>query len=186
MPPELSFSRGWNSRVVRAILLPAYLYACWLGMMAVHELGHVLHAWVSGGVVSAVRVPLAGFSITVLSSNPHPHFVAWGGAVWGCALPVAAWLAWPGRWRGLRALQFFAGFCLLANGAYLGMGWTMRAGDAADLVRYRTPVWVLVLVGLCGGASGLYLWHRLGVERRSPFGTTRQDAKGAKTAKEEE
>jgi hypothetical protein len=104
------------SQALRAILVTAYLYACWLGMMAVHELGHVLHAWISGGVVSAVRVPLLGFSITVLSSNPHAHFVAWGGAICGCILPVAAWSMWRmGRWVGLRALQFFAGFCLLAS-----------------------------------------------------------------------
>src|SRR5438067_8074063 len=136
------------SQALRTIVVPVYLYACWLGMMAVHELGHVLHAWISGGIVAAVRVPLVGFSITVLSSNPHPHFVAWGGAIWGCILPVAAWTAWRvGRRPGLRAVQFFAGFCLLANGAYLGVGWTMRSGDAADLVRYGTPVWVLVGFG---------------------------------------
>ena len=33
-------------RVIAAIAL---LYVCWLGMMAVHELGHMLHAWISGG-----------------------------------------------------------------------------------------------------------------------------------------
>lgn len=145
------------------------LYPCWLGMMAAHEAGHVLHAWLSGGTVSAVRVPLAGFSLTELSSNPHPHFVAWGGPVWGCVLPLLAWAALRlRRRRGWRAAQFFAGFCLVANGAYLGIGWLDRAGDAGDLLDYGTPAWVLVAIGVTATGAGLYLWHRLGAAGPSP------------------
>lgn len=144
------------------LLLPPLLYASWLAMMATHELGHVLHAWVSGATVSAVRVPWVGFSITEFSTNPHPHFVAWGGAVWGSLLPALAWLLFERmRWRGRGALQFFAGFCLIANGAYLGAGWLARAGDAADLLRHGTPAWVLVVCGASGLGARLYLWHRL-------------------------
>ena len=140
------------------------IYPCWLGMMAVHEAGHVLHAWLSGAAVSAVRVPLAGFSVTEFSANPRPHFVAWGGAVWGCVLPAAAWAVFRlMRWPGRSFLQFFAGFCLVANGAYLGVGWSRRAGDAGDLVDYGTPVWVLILYGAAAAGAGLYLWHLLGV-----------------------
>src|SRR5688572_5988492 len=82
------------------------IYPAWLAMMAVHEAGHVLHAWLSGGTVSAVRVPLLGFSITEFSINPHPHFVAWGGAVCGCLLPVGVWTIFQVfRWPGRRAMQ---------------------------------------------------------------------------------
>ena len=148
------------------------LYPSWLGMMAVHEAGHVLHAWLSGAKVSAVRVPLVGFSLTQLSTNPHPHFVAWGGPVWGCVVPVAAWAIFRRRrWRGWEALQFFAGFCLVANGTYLGAGWLMRAGDAADLARHGTPVAVLVGLGVIAVGAGLYLWHLLG--RGRAVGTAR-------------
>jgi hypothetical protein len=131
--------------------------------MAVHEAGHVLHARASGGVVDRVSVPLAGFSQTFYSVNPRPHFVAWGGAVWGCVTPLMLLGAASGGPQGLRnALQFFAGFCLLANGVYLGVGWTTRAGDAGDLLEYGTPVWVLVAFGAMATAGGLYLWHLLG------------------------
>ena len=147
----------------RALVVAVALYPCWLGMMAVHEAGHVLHAWASRGTVSAVRVPLAGFSITEYSTNPHPHFVAWGGAVWGSMLPLLAWALFRTfRWPGRRAAQFFAGFCLIANGVYLGVGWITRAGDAGDILNHGTPVWVLVAFGAVATAAGLYLWHRLG------------------------
>ena len=158
---------------ILAVALAAY--PMWLAMMAVHELGHVLHAWLSGGAVSAVRVPLVGFSITEFSTNPRPHFVAWGGAVCGSVLPVAAWAIFRvRRWRGSKLLQVFAGFCLVANGAYLAIGWVERAGDAADLVRYGSPVWVLVTCGVGAAGAGLYLWHRLGngpSPPPSPLGT---------------
>ena len=156
------FSRGWHNRV-RLLLLAPIVYACWLGMMAVHEAGHVLHGWFSGATVSAVHVPLLGFSITTFSTNPHPHFVAWGGAVWGCVLPLLLWSTFRiQRLPRQRYLQFFAGFCLIANGAYLGAGWQANAGDAADLVDYGTPAWVLVVFGCVTTAAGLYLWHLLG------------------------
>src|SRR3954470_2479273 len=112
--------------------VPLALYATWLGMMAVHEAGHVLHARVSGGVVDRVHIPLLGFSQTFYAVNPKPAFVAWGGAVWGCVIPLlllAIFTLTPQAVR--RAAQFFAGFCLVANGAYLGVGWSVRSGDAA-------------------------------------------------------
>jgi len=147
----------------RALVVAAGLYPCWLGMMAVHEAGHVLHAWAGGGVVSAVRVPLAGFSITELSSNPRPRLVAWGGPLWGGLLPLAAWAAWRAfRWRGAGVAQFFAGFCLIANGAYLAVGAFTRAGDAGDLLKRGTPASVLVTSGSIAIVAGLYLWHRVG------------------------
>ena len=154
---------GPFSNAVRRLAIAVAVYPCWLAMMAVHELGHVLHAWLSGGQVAAVHVPLVGFSITSFASNPHPHFVTWGGPVWGSVLPLALWgLVEAVGWKGRRWVQLFAGFCLVANGAYLGVGWTMRAGDAADLVRRGTPVWVLATVGFLLCSAGLYLWHALG------------------------
>ena len=92
----------------------------WLGMMAVHELGHVLHLVMTGGTVDYVVLHPLAISYTHPGENPHPLAVAWGGAIWGCVLSVVAfvvvrWLARP--WAYLAA--FFAGFCLLANGAYL-------------------------------------------------------------------
>ena len=164
---------GMNSVAIRWGLRAVGLYATWLAMEAVHEAGHVLHAAVSGGRVARVELPWLGFSRTDLSVNPSPRFVAWGGPVWGAAAPVVAWAAWAavsrGRGRRVRAarrgLQFFAGFCLVANGAYLGVGWVDRAGDAGDLVRRGTPVWCLILFGVATVAMGLWLWHRLAPAR---------------------
>jgi hypothetical protein len=161
-------------RVLRNVGVPLALYACWLGMMAVHEAGHVLHAWAGGGSVARVYLPPAGFSRTVLSANPRPLFVAWGGPAWGCVIPLilmlltrlaARFMARPPK-RARLAAMFFAGFCLVANGAYVGTGWTLRAGDGADMLRHGTPPWVMCGFGFVAVSAGLFLWHRIGVDMR--------------------
>lgn len=162
----------------KAVLLPLLLYAGWLAMMAVHEAGHVLHAWASGGVVERISIPLLGFSQTFYSVNPRPGFVAWGGPVWGSVIPLVLLAGvrvarLPERVR--RAVQWFAGFCLIANGAYLGVGWTTRTGDTGELLRYGTPPAALIAFGVVAAVAGLYLWHRLGV-RQPPVTSLSQGA----------
>ena len=148
---------------VRLLIAPVALYASWLGMMAVHELGHVIHARLSGGVVEAVHVPLARFSVTTYTVNPRPRFVAWGGVLWGSVLPIIACaIARLASMPGHRWLQFFAGFCLVANGAYLGVGWAMRVGDAHDLVGLGESKALMCAFGIVAVTAGLYLWHALG------------------------
>lgn len=59
-------------------------------------------------------------------------------------------------------LQFFAGFCCLTNGAYLGVGVFDRVGDADEILKAGTPPWMLILFGLIASLSGMATWHRLG------------------------
>ena len=147
----------------RSFLILLAVYPAWLLLQVVHESGHVLHAWFSGAVVAHVDVPLLGFSRTEVSNNDHPQFTAWGGAIWGSLLPLLSWLAAPRRSIRLRrALQAFAGLCLIANGVYLGVGWIEKAGDAADLLKHGAPLWTLLVTGAVMAATGLWLWHDLG------------------------
>ncbi len=156
---------------LRIGLIVATGIGSWYGMQLVHEAGHVLHAWISGGAVVKVDLPLIGFSSTTVQPNPHPHFVTWGGPLWGMTLPVALMMvATARRWRWTFLNRFFAGFCLIANGAYLGVGWLADAGDAADLLRYGSPAWLLTLIGVIALATGLGCWNNLGPH----FGFTRQ------------
>jgi hypothetical protein len=137
-----------------------------MAMMALHETGHVLHALTSGGRVSKVSIPFFDFSCTDLAVNPHPLWVAWGGPIWGCLLPLAMLLVAHGVHRFVIAARVFAGFCLIANGAYIGFGGLMTAGDGHDLLRHGAPGWSLVVFGAAAVSAGLYLWHLAG--RGSP------------------
>jgi hypothetical protein len=153
-----------NRLLLRCGFVMLLVYLSWLSMMGLHEFGHVLHAWLSGGHVSSVHFGLFEFSETELSSDPHLQFVAWGGPIWGCLIPLIVY----GLVVKLRVLRlerlccFFAGFCLIANGGYIGIGWIDGVGDAGTLLRHGASPWALALSGLAAMAGGLYLWHRLG------------------------
>jgi hypothetical protein len=144
-------------------LIAATLAFSWLAMQAVHEFGHVSAGVVTGGRVEQVILHPATISLTRLTVNPHPLFVTWMGPVIGCLLPVLALAVarWR-RWRGWYVFQFFAGFALIANGAYIALGSLWGIGDAGDLIRYHSPIWLLWLFGLITIPIGLWLWNDLG------------------------
>jgi len=147
----------------QVILVTSTLVFSWLAMQAVHELGHLVAAMLSGGRVDQVILHPAAISYTRLAANPHPLFVAWMGPLVGVALPLAVTAI--ARWRklcGWYLTQFFAGFCLVANGCYLAFGSLGGIGDAGDLLRYGMPVWLLWLFGVVTIPIGFWLWNGLG------------------------
>jgi hypothetical protein len=172
------------NRFFQVLLVTSTIGFSWLAMMAAHELGHVLHLWITGGTVEKVVLHPLEISRTDPGDNPCPLAVAWGGAIWGCAVPLLLlWLVRRGARRYAFLARFFAGFCLIANGAYLAGDRFVRGGDARDLILHGTPPWVLVVAGLPAIGLGLYLWSGLGphfglgqargeVNRRAALGIT--------------
>jgi hypothetical protein len=159
----------------RLLISLAVIYLSWLGMQAIHEFGHVLAAWATGGNVVRVVLHPVAISRTDVSPNPRPLVVAWGGPLFGVLGPMA--LLALSRWsRGPRSgwqesVDFFIGFCLIANGAYIGVGSFGRIGDAGDLLRHGSPPWLLVAFGVAAITGGLIIWHlALERRRRSNFG----------------
>lgn len=101
-----------KQRAQQVLLIILVMATSWLAMMAVHELGHVVHAIVSGGHVQRVVLHPLAISRTDVSPNPHPLFVAWGGAIWGTVIPLvllAVVRTVAPKYTYLAA--FFAGFC---------------------------------------------------------------------------
>jgi hypothetical protein len=150
-------------RFDQIILIVATLAFSWLAMQAVHELGHVFGTMISGGRIAEVVLHPSTISYTRMAENPHPLLVSWMGPLVGVSLPLIAWAI--AKWRrlpGWYIVQFFAGFCLIANGAYLAFGSIESVGDAGDLVRYGAPLLLLWLFGLTTISFGLWLWNGLG------------------------
>ncbi len=147
------------------LLIASTMGFSWLAMMVFHELGHVLHAWASGGTVARVVLQPLAISRTDYVVNPYPLVAAWGGAIWGSLLPVAVYLAVRGLVPVYAYLaRFFAGFCLIANGAYLGVGsFFVGGGDDAGLIlEYGGRPWQMRLFGVAVVGTGLWLWNGLG------------------------
>jgi hypothetical protein len=152
-----------SARLRQALLIGCFIPWCWLAMMVVHECGHVLAAWVTGATIERVVLHPLAISRTDLGENPQPLLVSWAGAVVGCLLPALMWLSvlLP-RLKLEPFARFFAGFCLVANGVYLGMGAWTGDGDAGDLIHAGASVWHLAVFGVGTTACGLWCWHGLG------------------------
>ncbi|SPE59236.1 conserved membrane hypothetical protein [Verrucomicrobia bacterium] len=151
-------------RLTQAVLIVTFIGFSWLAMQVVHEAGHVVVAHLTGAKVIEVALQPLIVSRTDLGVNPHPLAVVWGGPAIGVLGPllffgVAAFCRLP--WVYL--FRFFAGFCLVANGVYIGAGWLLAEGADPGVMRQNgSPTWVLVLFGLVTAPLGLYLWHRQG------------------------
>lgn len=136
----------------------------WLLMQILHESGHVLHAWFSNGTVTKVVLHPLTISRTDVAPNPYPLFVVWGGPIWGCLLPLLLWFTTKQRLSKIEYfLRFLTGFCLIANGAYLGVGSFYPVGDAETLLQLGTPEWLLALFGATTIPAGLWFWNGLGI-----------------------
>jgi len=134
-------------------------------MQVVHEAGHLLAALVTGGTVRKVVLVPWEFSRTDLADNPRALLTCWGGPLFGAITPVAIWqIARLCRLAINFWLRFFAGFCLIANGVYIGFGAFTHDGDAGDLMRHGSRAWVLCLFGVLTVPAGFLVWHRLGRE----------------------
>jgi hypothetical protein len=153
-----------KQRLPQIVLIVTFIPFAWLGMQAVHEGGHVFMAHVTGGEVINVALHPLIMSRTDVGQNPHPLAVVWGGPVLGSVVPLLAFgLASVCRLPGVYLFRFFAGFCLIANGVYIGVGWLIADGaDPWVMTDGGAPRWLLVLFGLIATPLGLYLWHRQG------------------------
>ena len=150
-------------RVHQVVLICSAIFGSWLGMQAIHESGHVLGAWLTGGRVARVVLYPLTISRTDLAHNPRPLVVVWAGPVIGVAVPLVLWGAAAAAGASCAfVLRFFAGFCLLANGLYVGVGSLGRVGDCGDMLRHGSELWQLWLFGAFIAPAGLWLWHHQG------------------------
>jgi hypothetical protein len=152
-----------KERFDQAALVLTTVALSWLGFQAVHELGHCTGAWLTGGRIAGVVLHPLAHSGTQVSHNPHPLLVAWSGPLGGIAIPLALWGASVlARMRQRYLFRFFAGFCLVANGVYVGLDAFVRAGDGREMIRHGNSVILPVAFGLAAAAAGLFMWHGLG------------------------
>jgi hypothetical protein len=152
------------NRLHQILLIVATLAASWLGMQLVHEVGHVIGAWFIGAeVVRVVLWPLS-ISRTDIAHNSHPLIVVWFGPIFGSLVPLILWaIAVAARSPVAFLLRFFSGFCLIANGLYIGLGSFNRIGDCGVMLQNGSEIWQLWLFGAIAVPIGFYLWHGEGL-----------------------
>jgi hypothetical protein len=120
-----------------------------------------------GGPILGVVLPLALWLIFSLA----PHCVRAGSfgrsggrrqdgrGIKGEGAAIEAHAA---RLPGTFVLRFFTGFCLIANGSYIGAGSFAHVGDAGEMLKHGAAPWHLWLFASLTVLAGLWLWHGLG------------------------
>lgn len=148
----------------QVVLIASTILGSWLGMQAIHETGHVMGALLTRGEVARVVLHPLTISRTDLAENPSPLVVVWAGPVFGVAAPLLFWgIAAAARLPGAFVFRFFAGFCLVANGVYIGVGSFDGIGDCGQMLRHGSTMWQLWLFGVVTAPVGLLLWHGQGL-----------------------
>lgn len=150
-------------RLDQVVLISSTILGSWLGMQAIHEAGHIAGAWITGGRIERVVLHPLTISQTDLAVNPQPLAVVWAGPLVGVVAPLLLWGAAAlcrVPWSFL--VRFFAGFCLLANALYIGLGSFGPIGDCGEMLRHGSEPWHLWLFGAITAPAGLVLWHREG------------------------
>lgn len=59
-------------------------------------------------------------------------------------------------------VRCWCGFCLIANGAYIGAGVLLPVGDARTMLQSGSPAWLLLLFGVLTVPAGVWCWHNQG------------------------
>jgi hypothetical protein len=151
-------------RVPQILLIVTFIIFSWLAMQVVHETGHLLAARLTGAEVIKVALHPLIMSRTDVVDGAHPLVVVWAGPLVGSVLPLLLFgLAAGFRSPGTYLFRFFAGFCLVANGVYIGVGHFLADGaDPYVMLENGSPRWLLVLFGAVAFPLGLFLWHRQG------------------------
>ncbi len=145
------------------IFVGLFILLCWQLMLTVHELGHCLAAILSGGSVTKIVLDPLSISRVDVSPNPHPLFVVWAGPIIGSIVPLVCWKLVPERKKFLKScFSFFAGFCCVANGAYLTFGPFFYIGDCGTMLILGSNRTIIVSYGLGILLLGFAIWHRLG------------------------
>lgn len=149
--------------IPRLIFGATTLALSWLLMQAAHEAGHVVAGWMAGDRVEKVVLHPLAISRTDLTPGHRPLVTTAAGPAAGMTVPLMLWSVGAALHSPLRHwLRFFAGFCLIANGAYIGLAVVRPVGDAKVLLQLGTPAWVLGLIGVITVPAGLLMWHGLG------------------------
>jgi hypothetical protein len=118
-----------------------------------HEFGHALGYWLSGGTVTRIvmEAPLPAGHVGGHGPKELAHFWVWGGVVFGSIVTVAP-LAIARRRRVPPLLRFAAlmtaAFCLGHNGMYLFIGSVIPFSDASDMINLGAPRWLLFVLGI--------------------------------------
>ncbi len=146
----------------RALLLLAAFSIGYNAHTLIHELGHALAMWTTGGSVARIALNPFSWSYTSYGSPPAcPLITAWAGVVFSSVVGVLSLaLIWSRRDAWCVAVALMGVCTLLGNGLYLTVDALLHAGgDATSIIALGTPQLYVVGSGIALVALGLVACH---------------------------
>lgn len=129
--------------------LAGLLVAGWCVMTTTHEAGHIVAGLAGGATLVAYDLRPWSLPFSLFTPDPHPLMTMWAGPMTGVLAPtgIAALIRRPWTW-------FIAGFCAVANGAYLATGWLTADSwlDTTKLLEHGA--WPASIVAYCALTIG--------------------------------
>ncbi|MEJ5258649.1 MAG: M50 family metallopeptidase [Anaerohalosphaeraceae bacterium] len=146
-------------RILKAgFLLLAALFAATNLAKFLHEIGHALGAWSTGGTVHGVVIHPFSWSYAIIVS-PRNDITTWAGSVLGSLFGILITLS-VFKWRSGRLLipLLVGPVACLCNGSYLVLGSVFHlAGDGSILAARYAPAGAVAAVGLLMLCAGMLL-----------------------------
>ncbi len=149
----------------------------WVVIVTLHELGHAIAMWVTGGKVSRIEITPLSWSYTYYGTSPkYPLFTTASGAGIGILLAMI-FLVLTWKLSSLYAAPFYfvgAGAFLQNGGYYMSDLLLHTGGDASSLVAHsaalRLPLLILsILVLLPGLFLAIRLLPMIGISSKDSF-----------------
>ncbi len=145
----------------------------WILGIVLHELGHAVAMWLTGGIVDRITITPFSWSYTYYGSTPkYPQFTTWSGTLLGSLFGAIILLISSKKATPYVVPFLFMGVSPMLNGGgyYVIDPFISKRGDPTSLVRSGVPMYIVLGVGILLLALGAYLVvryiHWSGIEQQ--------------------
>lgn len=142
---------------LRLMTLILWLAWAWIVMTVGHELGHVLAGLIGGARLRVLELRPWHLPHSLFSGDEYPLMTLWAGPILGTSLPAAVALL-----SRRPATVFVAWFCLVANAAYLLLGYFSGDAelDSTKMIQAGASSTTLLAVSIVALAVGYWRFRR--------------------------
>jgi len=152
----------------RPLVLSIFIFGSsafgWVFGTGLHELGHAVSMWITGGVVNRITLTPFSWSYTYYGSPPkYPQFTTWSGVLLGSffGLLILLWIRNKNSPYFVPFLYLGIAPMLQSGGYYFIDTFITKRGDAASLIQAGVPIYYVLGAGLALAFLGGIFFHQV-------------------------
>jgi len=149
-----------SKRIVKLTLFSSGSFSFgWILGIVLHELGHAVAMWITGGIVNRITITPFSWSYTYYGSIPkYPQFTTWAGALLGSLFGLIVLFLIRKKATPYSVPFLYLGIAPMLHGGgyYLLDTFVTKRGDASNLIRSGVPIIVVLAVGFLLAVGGIF------------------------------